>query len=89
MIATLNRLERLLSDSGYDNCRIEMDFDEKLEIRSISSQLAASLFDYYYISNQPIPNVIDKWRKACMLPEEFSEIRNPWRNCKANSELLI
>ncbi|MDD4394143.1 MAG: SIR2 family protein [Desulfobacterales bacterium] len=86
--AVLKRLNRLLTDTAYkiENPNFETydnsdsDFDKKLEVRLYSSELAAALWTYYRMQNKPIPEVVEKWRKSCLSPNEFSEIKNPWIN---------
>jgi hypothetical protein len=80
--AVLGRLGRLLTETAYDNDNPDLDFDEKLEVRRISSILAAALWVHYRSSNLPIPEVVEEWRETCLRPDEFSEIRNAWGNCE-------
>jgi len=79
-VATLRRLDRLLADTSYITKNVEIPFDEKLEVRHISSALAATLWLRYKSSSESVPEVIERWRKACLSSEEFAEIRNPWRD---------
>lgn len=79
-VATQRRLDRLLTDTAYDNDNIGLTIDEKLELRRFSSTLAAALWKYYNSVSLPIPDVIEKWRETCLSPDEFSEIRNPWKD---------
>ncbi|MCC5841819.1 MAG: SIR2 family protein [Opitutales bacterium] len=76
--ATQRRLDRLLTDTAYNSDNPDLNFDEKLEIRRISSVLAAALSAYYNSQSLPVPEVVEKWREACLSPDEFSEIRHPW-----------
>lgn len=78
--ATLRRLDRLLTNTAYDNDNSELNFDEKLEVRRISSILASALWTYYSSQGLPLPDIIERWRAACLSPDEFSEIRNPWKD---------
>ncbi|MDQ0290311.1 anti-phage defense-associated sirtuin Dsr2 [Oligosphaera ethanolica] len=77
-MATLSRLNRLLTDTAYANDIPDCPFEEKLTVRSMSSFLAAELWSYYNTRNIPLPDAITKWRDACLSPDEFAEIRNPW-----------
>jgi len=77
-IATQRRLSRLLIDTVYDSDNPDLNFDEKLEVRRTASILAASLWTYYNSQSIAVPEVVEKWRDACLSPDEFSEIRNPW-----------
>lgn len=81
-VATQRRLHRLLSDTAYDSDNPDLNFDEKLEVRRISSILAAGLWTYYSSQSLPVPEVVEKWRAACLSPDEFSEIRNAWGDCE-------
>lgn len=79
--AVQRRLDRLLTDTAYDSDNLYLNFDEKLEVRRISSTMAAALWTYYNSRSLPVPEVVEKWREAGVSPDEFSEIRNPWRDC--------
>lgn len=79
-VAAQRRLKRLLTDTAYDSDNPDLNFDEKLEVRRISSILAAGLWTYYSSRSLPIPEVVEKWRDTCLSPDEFSEIRNAWKN---------
>lgn len=80
--AAQRRLDRLLADTAYDSDNPDLNFDEKLEVRRISSILAAALWSYYNSRSLPVPEVVEKWRVACLSPDEFSEIRNAWGDCE-------
>jgi hypothetical protein len=71
----------LFFETAYDSDNPSLDFDEKLEVRRFSSILAATLWIYYRSRNLPVPEIVEKWREACLSPDEFSEIRNPWKDC--------
>jgi len=81
-VATQRRLNRLLTDTAYDSDNPDLIFDEKLEVRRISSILAAALWKYYRSRSLPVPEVVEKWRESCLSPDEFSEIRNAWVDCE-------
>ncbi|NTU50006.1 MAG: hypothetical protein HGA87_03805, partial [Desulfobulbaceae bacterium] len=76
--AAQRRLDRLFIETSYDSDNSYLNFDEKLEVRRISSILAAVLWTYYNSRSLPVPEVVGKWRLACLSPDEFSEIRNAW-----------
>ncbi|WKU20215.1 anti-phage defense-associated sirtuin Dsr2 [Advenella alkanexedens] len=76
--AIQKRLDKLLSNTAYDGDNSYLSFDEKLEIRRLSSILSATLWSYYSSNGVSIPDVIEKWRQSCLSSEEFSEIKNPW-----------
>ncbi|MFH1980346.1 MAG: anti-phage defense-associated sirtuin Dsr2 [Pseudomonadota bacterium] len=80
--AAQRRLDRLLADTAYDSDNPDLNFDEKLEVRRISSILVAALWSYYNSRSLPVPEVVEKWRAACLSPDEFSEIRNAWGDCE-------
>ena len=79
-LATQRRLNRLLSDTAYDGDYPDLNFDEKLEVRHISSTLAATLWRYYRSRKLSIAGAVEKWRAACLAPDEFAEIRKPWQD---------
>lgn len=81
-VATLRRLDRLLTETAYDNDNSCLTFDEKLEVRRISSILAAALWTYWTSHSLPVQSVVKEWRKACLNPKEFSEIKNAWGDCE-------
>lgn len=76
--ATLKRLERLLTETRFNNDKTEIDFEEKLDLRETASVLASSLWEYYDKSNLPVPKVLEDWRAQCLSPDEFPEVRNVW-----------
>ena len=78
--ATLSRLDRLLTDTAYDRDNPDLNFNEKLEVRRLSSILAAALWTYYNSRGSFVPEVVEKWRSACLSSDDFSEIRNPWQD---------
>ncbi len=77
-IATQRCLGRLLTDTAYDKDLPDLNFEEKLEIRHIASNLAAILWKYYSSNRLDFPEVVEKWHKIGSSPDEFSEIKNPW-----------
>jgi len=81
-VATQRRLDKLLTETAYGNGNPYLTFDEKLEVRRIAAILAATLWAYYKSCSASVPCVVEKWRKACLYPDEFSEIRNAWGDCE-------
>ena len=81
-LATQRRLDRLLTDTAYDSDNSDLNFDNKLEVRRISSILAATLWRYYKSRSLSVPESVVKWRKTCLSPDEFAEIRKAWRDCE-------
>ena len=82
-VASQGRLDRLLTDTAYDSDNPDLNFDEKLEVRRISSILAAALWRYYRSRRLTIPDAVKKWRDSCLSPDEFAEIKNAWIDCKS------
>jgi hypothetical protein len=81
-VATQRQLNRLLRDTAYAGDNPNLNFDEKLEVRRISSILAATLWIYYNLRKLPIAESVEKWRATCLSPDEFSEIRNAWQDAE-------
>ncbi|MBU2887358.1 SIR2 family protein [Gilvimarinus agarilyticus] len=78
--AVQRRLDRLLTDTEYDRDNLYLSFDEKLEVRRVSSNVAAELWKYYNSRSLSVPEAVEKWRQLSLSPDEFSEIRNPWKD---------
>ncbi len=81
-VATRRRLDRLFVETAYDNGNPDLNFDEKLKVRHISSILAAALWTYYRSRSLAFPEAVEKWRETCLSTDEFSEIRNAWGSVK-------
>jgi hypothetical protein len=77
-VATQRRLDILLTETVYDNDNPDLNFDEKLEVRRISSILVAVLCIYYSSRSLSVPDVVEKWWVTRLSPDKFSEIRNAW-----------
>lgn len=77
-VATQRRLDRLLTETAYDGESQVLNFDERLEIRRVSSILSAALLKYYVSKGVSVPEVIVKWKELALAPDEFAEIRTPW-----------
>lgn len=54
------------------------DEDGVITIRAAAASLAFELFKYYRESGSSEPEVIQRWRKLCSDPNEFSEVKNSW-----------
>ena len=54
------------------------DVDGVIAIRSSVASLAFALFGHYEASGLDLPEAIQRWRKLCSAPDEFSEVRNAW-----------
>jgi hypothetical protein len=74
-VVTQKRLGRLLDETAYDKANPDLNFEEKLEVRRISAILAAALWNYYRSRQTSPPSVVEKWREACLSPNEFAEIK--------------
>lgn len=81
-VAIQRRLDGLLTETAYDKDNPFLTFDEKLEVRRISSILAAALWKYYSSRSLSVPEVVERWRETRLSPDEFSEIRNAWGGCE-------
>ena len=81
-VAIQRRLDSLLTETAYDKDSPFLTFDEKLEVRRISSILAATLWIHYRSRRSSIPAVVEKWREICFFSNEFAEIRNAWEGCE-------
>jgi len=81
-VATQRRLDSLLTETAYDKDSPFLTFDEKLEIRRISSILAAALWTHYRSRGLSVPYMVEKWREVCLFTNEFSEVRNAWEGCE-------
>lgn len=81
-VATQRRLDRLLTETAYDKDNPFLTFDEKLEVRRISSILTAALWIHYTSRSLSVPGVVEKWRETCLSSDEFSEIKNAWGDCE-------
>lgn len=77
-VATQGRLDRLLAETTYDSDSQYLNFDEKLEVRRVSSILSAALLKYYESKGASVPEVVEKWKERALAPDEFAEIRTPW-----------
>lgn len=85
-MSVFKRLNKLLIETSYDSDSQYMDFDQKLEVRQISSVLTATLWSFFKSESSPIPEVINRWREACLSPDEFAEIRIPWSEEENNKK---
>jgi len=79
-VAIQKRLDWLFTETAYDDNNPYLIFDEKLEIRRAAAILAATLWAHYKSHGLSVPSVVEKWLEVCQSPNEFSEIRNAWRN---------
>ena len=57
-----------------------LDFEEHLALRSKSAKLASSLNLYYVSNGKDVPPVVRLWADNCHSQQEFSEIRNQWKD---------
>ncbi len=78
--AIIKRLAALLTETAYDNEEIEIDFNERVLVRSIASRLTATLWDYYKRQNLQIPEIVNEWGKVSLSDNEFSDVGKYWRD---------
>jgi hypothetical protein len=70
-----------------DETVIEIDDSDeithnKLNARIASARLAHNLKMFYSSADKELPNYLNRWEEVCNNPNEFSEVRNAWVNCK-------
>lgn len=58
----------------------DLDFEENLELKKFSAELASDLKSYYLTRQLEVPSVIAKWEDICISNVTFAEIRNRWVN---------
>lgn len=62
--------------TGYDL----LDFEENLALQSKSAKLASDLNHYYVSNGKDVPPVLRLWEDNCHSQQEFTEIRNQWKD---------
>jgi hypothetical protein len=72
--AVMLALDKIIN--GYD----ELSFDENLELKEVAAGLASHLNHYYKTQCIDVPKIITQWEEGCLSENEFSEIRNQWKN---------
>lgn len=77
-VVTHRRLGRLLVETGYAADHPDLSLEEKLEIRQVTSSLAAELWRHYTDRQLSVPEVVEQWRAIGTSFDEFAEIRGPW-----------
>ncbi|UIA98817.1 SIR2 family protein [Desulfovibrio desulfuricans] len=76
--AVRKRLDRLFTETSYSASNSNLSFDEKLAMRRLLSILTSEFYAYRKSQALSIPDFVEKWREACLSPNEFAEIRNAW-----------
>ena len=66
-----------LADIAENNIS-DFDFNESVELRCKSAQLAGRLYLFYQANKRKIPDEILKWEKICNSEDEFVEVKNQW-----------
>ena len=62
-----------------DNSSEAMDVSRYLILRRAAARLAYTMFEHYSKLGTPFPATVCEWRTICQSDDEFSEIRNQWR----------
>jgi hypothetical protein len=58
----------------------QLDFEENLALKRIAAKLSYELSLYYLANEKNVPSVISTWKTICKSDDEFSEIKNQWKN---------
>lgn len=77
--AALKLMERLKEESSYDSERLNLSFNEKIELRKTLVALASEFAVYLPNLEIKSSSVIDEWRQISETPNEFAEVRAAWR----------
>ncbi|MUG23252.1 SIR2 family protein [Paenibacillus macerans] len=72
-------LQYLCDESNPSNENSEMDVADLLSLRRSAANLAFRLFQFYTEKNVIVPQTILQWRGICLDENEFTEIKNQWR----------
>jgi len=73
-------LAQLLDELKIDDEDDVKCIHEKLQCRLIGIELLHALKSYYNVNNLEIPPYMNQWEDCCLNKDEFSEIRNAWKN---------
>lgn len=76
----LKLIERLKDESSYDSKRLNLSFNEKIELRKVVVTLAFEIAIYLPNLDFESSTVIDEWREISKAPDEFAEVRAAWRS---------
>ena len=73
-------LEYLSEELKFNDEEDTENNHKKLICRIFSIQLLLALRKYYVTNNIEIPKYMNEWEKLCLDKDEFSEIRNVWKD---------
>ncbi|MCL1136025.1 hypothetical protein [Shewanella hafniensis] len=77
--AALKLIERLKDENFYDSERLNLSFNEKIELRKAVVTLASEFAVHLPNLESNSLSVIDEWRQISERPNEFAEVRAAWR----------
>lgn len=78
--AALKLMERLKEESAYDSERLNLSFNEKIELRKALVTLASEFAVHLPNLEIKSSSVINEWRQISETPNEFAEVRAAWRS---------
>ncbi|MDH1471558.1 SIR2 family protein [Shewanella bicestrii] len=78
--AALKLIERLKDESSYDSERLNLTFNEKIELREAVVTLASEFAVHLPNLEIKSTSVIDYWRQISGTTNEFAEVRAAWRS---------
>lgn len=77
--AALKIMERLKDENFYDSKRLNLSFNDKIELRKVVVTLASEFAVHLPNLESNSLSVIDEWRQISERPNEFAEVRAAWR----------
>ena len=91
VVLNVIRAERFVTDSELEKSVLNslalateefenLKFEENLAVKKISAKLACELWHHYKKLNCEAPPIIETWKQICESENEFSEIKNQWKN---------
>lgn len=78
--AALKIMERLKDENFYDSKRLNLSFNDKIELRKVVVTLASEFAIHLPTIDFESSRVIDGWREISEAPDEFAEVRAAWRS---------
>jgi hypothetical protein len=78
-LAALKIMERLKDESSYESKRLNLSFNDKIELRKVVVTLASEFAIHLPNIDFESSTVIDEWREISETPDEFAEVRAAWR----------
>lgn len=78
--ASLKLIERLKDESSYDSQRLNLSFNEKIELRKVVVTLASEFAAHLPNIDFESSTAIDEWREISEAPDEFAEVKAAWRS---------